>query len=85
MSCIDAAHANPYAVWKELGSPEYLSDRQVDILHAASMLAETPYAIHGCDGAIEFEVTLPPQSVVSVRIGLQDTSSASATDSRSSR
>lgn len=85
MSCIDAAHANPYAVWKELGSPEYLSDRQVDTLHAASMLAETPYAIQGCDGAIEFEVTLPPQSVVSVRIGLQDTSSASATDSRSRR
>ena len=33
---IDDEHANPKRLWLDMGSPEYLSERQVRALHAAS-------------------------------------------------
>jgi len=68
LSRIDDAHANPQQVWQDMGAPEYLSQRQVETLQAASSLTNEPHPLRVVDKSIEFDVTLPPQSVAALKI-----------------
>jgi hypothetical protein len=51
-----------------MGSPEYLKPAEVDILMQASMPVPEPATHKIAAGAVEFELTLEPQSVNHVRI-----------------
>jgi xylan 1,4-beta-xylosidase len=68
---IDEVHANPRRHWVEMGSPEYLSKAQVAALVSASACEGTPLELVRGNDALNFELTLPPLSVASVRIELQ--------------
>jgi len=63
---IDEDHANPRRLWKELGAPEYLSSAQLEKLQDASQLREEPLDFEFTSGRLDFEVTLPPNSVAAV-------------------
>jgi xylan 1,4-beta-xylosidase len=60
---IDSDHANPRSVWREMGKPEYLNNRQVDQLEAASSIPKRaqPFSFEG--GNAQLEISLPPHSV----------------------
>ena len=60
---IDAAHANPAALWESWGAPGYLSSAQVAALHAASApVPETlPFTVDG--NLLVLKATLAAQSV----------------------
>ena len=53
-----------------MGEPEYPSPRQVETLHAASVLRPQVHPLHVAEGRIEFELVMPPQSVAALKIGL---------------
>jgi len=63
---IDSDHANAKRRWQEMGSPEYLNAGSVAELNAASRCEPEPYPFDVRDGAIGFDVTLPPLSVAAV-------------------
>jgi xylan 1,4-beta-xylosidase len=60
---IDQWHANPRQVWKDMGEPDYLSERQVAELIAASQLVKEPFPWSQTDGGLDLEIDLPPHSV----------------------
>jgi xylan 1,4-beta-xylosidase len=63
---IDSEHANAKRRWQEMGSPDYLSAGIVAELNAASLCDPAPQSFDFRDGALGFEVTLPPLSVAAV-------------------
>ncbi len=63
---IDSDHANAKRRWQEMGSPDYLSDGAVAELNAASCCEPEPHPFELRDGALGFEVILPPLSVAAV-------------------
>jgi len=63
---IDEDHANPRRSWEEMGAPEYLSRAQLDELQDASELKREPVDFRCTNGRIEFEVTLPANSVAAI-------------------
>lgn len=63
---IDEDHVNPRRLWKEMGVPEYLSSEQVDKLQDASQVQREPLDFTYTSGRIEFEVTLPANSVAAI-------------------
>lgn len=65
---IDDNHANPKALWREMGEPKYLSDLQVKQLQAASCLIKEPVAVQSMDGGIYIDVDLPPHSVAALNL-----------------
>jgi len=65
---IDDEHANPKRAWLEMGSPEYLSDKELSLLHDASALVREPLASGFDDGTLTCELTVPPHSVALVTI-----------------
>ena len=70
---IDNEHANPKRLWLEMGSPEYLSPRQVGALHAASRcLARRLHLEADGDDIRRFKLTLPPLSVACISLEMQD-------------
>lgn len=68
LSRIDHDHANPRRAWHDIGSPDYLSSREVDALHSASALCPRPHPLRVAEGRIEFDLAMPPQSVAALRI-----------------
>ncbi len=68
VSRIDDDHANPRRTWQDMGEPNYLSPRQVETLHAASAVNPEPHALRVADGHIEFDISMPPQSIAAVKI-----------------
>lgn len=68
---IDEHNANAFTRWKEMGSPVYLTNDQLDELHKASEVPQVylrPNAvIHGsdCDAwdTYRFDLILPPASL----------------------
>jgi xylan 1,4-beta-xylosidase len=72
---IDAAHANPYQAWINMGSPEYPTAKQIELLAEVSELSwETlrPASVmpntanhNGID--VVFELAMPADSVASLR------------------
>jgi xylan 1,4-beta-xylosidase len=65
---IDERHANPRRAWEEMGRPEYLSQREVDALQAASRLVKEPLNGRSTERGVLFEVDLPPHSVAALTI-----------------
>ena len=63
---IDKDHANAKGRWQEMGSPDYLDSAIVTELNAVSRCEPESHAFEFADGALGFEVTLPPLSVAAV-------------------
>jgi xylan 1,4-beta-xylosidase len=63
---IDEDHANPQRLWKKMGAPEYLSSAQLNELQYESQLKREPVDFRYAEGRIEFEVTLPANSVAAI-------------------
>ena len=70
---IDDENANPKRLWLEMGSPEYLSQRQVRALHVASRCTGRRLHVQADgDNIRSFRVTLPPLSVACVSLETPD-------------
>jgi len=65
---IDAEHANPKRLWKEMGEPEYLSVKDVERLHAASRLVKKTQRFSYKEKSIFLEAELPPHAVAAITI-----------------
>jgi xylan 1,4-beta-xylosidase len=63
---IDKDHANAKGRWQEMGSPDYLNSAVIAELNAVSRCEPESHAFAFEDGAVGFEVTLPPLSVAAV-------------------
>jgi xylan 1,4-beta-xylosidase len=63
---IDSDHANAKQRWQEMGSPQYLNAAAVAELNAVSRCEPEPHPFDFKDGALDFNVTLPPLSVAAV-------------------
>ena len=60
---IDQDHANAKRRWQEMGSPEYLNAEVLAELNAVSRCEAEPLPFNFRDGALGFDVVLPPLSV----------------------
>jgi xylan 1,4-beta-xylosidase len=62
---IDNAHSNSYEVWKEMGSPQNPSSKQIAQLEKAGQLQllNSPEWIKTNNGEATIKITLPPQGV----------------------
>jgi xylan 1,4-beta-xylosidase len=62
---IDQSHSNSYTVWKAMGSPQEPTSEQIAALKAAGQLqmAGSPRWIKNISGVLNFDLTLPRQSV----------------------
>ena len=65
---IDEDHANPRRAWEAMGQPKYLGPRQVEHLQAMSQLRQEPSVWRQAEGALEFELGLPPHSVAALTV-----------------
>ncbi len=65
---IDSEHANPKALWLEMGQPEYLIEPEVVRLDEASRLVKERQPISYQDGAVFVEIDLPPHAVGAITI-----------------
>jgi len=65
---IDEDHANPRGVWHTMGEPEYLSVIEVEQLARVSVLRKEPQPWTRKRENLEFDVSLPPQSVAAITI-----------------
>ena len=65
---IDEDHANAKRLWREMGQPESLSDKDVERLEKASQLAEEKQSLRYDDGSVFLKVSLPEHAVAAVTI-----------------
>lgn len=65
---IDADHANPKRLWKEMGRPEYLQPKELEQLHEASRLEKERQPISYKGGSIFLKVKLPAHAVAVITI-----------------
>ena len=65
---IDENNVNPERVWQEMGKPEYLTRHDVETLQVASALNSEPYPLRILENHIEFDISMPPQSVAVMKI-----------------
>jgi xylan 1,4-beta-xylosidase len=65
---IDAEHANPKRSWREMGQPEYLSQKEIQRLHDASMLVKEKHLISYKDGSLHIKTDIPPHAVATITI-----------------
>ncbi|HEU4507573.1 MAG TPA: glycosyl hydrolase [Pyrinomonadaceae bacterium] len=65
---IDEEHANPKRLWREMGEPEQLSEKNVERLEEVSRLKveKQPFEFH--DGAIVLKINLPAHAVAAITI-----------------
>jgi len=63
---IDSDHANVKRRWREMGSPEYLNAALVAELNAVSRCESEPHPFDFREGALGFDVALPPLAVAAV-------------------
>jgi xylan 1,4-beta-xylosidase len=68
MERIDEDHANPRQLWHGMGEPEYLSAVEVEQLGRASALRPEPQPWTSEQGSLDFDVSLPAQSVAAITI-----------------
>jgi len=68
MERIDEDHANPRALWHQMGEPEYLSAIEVAQLSQASILRQERQPWTRQQDSLEFQVSLPAQSVAAITI-----------------
>ena len=65
---IDENHANPKALWREMGEPEYLSDVQLRQLEASTHLIKEPLALDFDNRTIHIDIDLPPHGVAAITL-----------------
>ena len=65
---IDEDNVNPKRVWQEMGEPEYLNLRDVETLQSASALNPEPYPLRVLENRMDFDISMPPQSVAAMKI-----------------
>jgi xylan 1,4-beta-xylosidase len=65
---IDADHANPKALWEEMGQPEYLTRQDVEQLQEASRLVKERQPFRYKEGAVLLKMDLPPHAVAAITI-----------------
>lgn len=65
---VDEAHANALAQWAKLGSPEYLTDKALASLDAASRLEREKLPVTAVEGGALIEFTLPAQGVALITL-----------------
>lgn len=65
---IDEEHANPKRLWREMGQPEHLSEKDVDRLDAASGLKTEKQSFEFHDGVIVLKIDLPAHAVAAITI-----------------
>jgi len=63
---IDSVHANPKAVWLDMGQPEYLTEQDVEQLQEASSLVKERQSFSNKDGAVVLELDLPRDAVAAI-------------------
>jgi xylan 1,4-beta-xylosidase len=68
---IDADHANPKQLWDQMGQPEYLTEKDVERLQAASRLAKEEQRFSYEGGTLVFKTYLPPHSVAAITIAFE--------------
>ena len=65
---IDRDHANPRREWSAAGSPEYINSAQLEHLRVASQLSSERLRCDYEEGAVRFEMTLPPHAIAAVTL-----------------
>ena len=65
---IDEDHANPKRLWREMGRPELLSDKDVERLEKTSQLVSQKQALRYDDGSVFLKVSLPAHAVATITI-----------------
>jgi xylan 1,4-beta-xylosidase len=68
ISRIDAEHANPKGLWIEMGQPQYLSQKQIQHLHDASLLMIEKQSTRYTDGRLCLKTDIPPHAVAAITI-----------------
>jgi len=68
ITLIDDEHCNPAAVYEQMGSPDSLSPKQLDMLHEASKVTPAALAVEVNDNSSCVRFYLPPHSVALIRI-----------------
>jgi xylan 1,4-beta-xylosidase len=68
---IDAEHANPKALWEEMGQPEYLTEKDVQRLQEASRLVKEQQRLSYEDNSLFLKTDLPPHSVAAITIAFE--------------
>lgn len=63
---IDAEHANPKAMWEDMGQPEYLTLQEVEQLQEASRLVKERQPFTYKDDAVLLELDLAPHAVAAI-------------------
>ena len=70
---IDQDHANPKRLWKEMGEPDDLSDKDLERLEEASQLLSEKQRFSFHDGSISLKVRLPAHAVAAITIEFKTT------------
>ena len=65
---IDDTHANARVTWLEMGSPDYLSPEQVEVLELSSTLIKEPLLFMSKKDSALLEIEIPPQGTVLVTL-----------------
>jgi xylan 1,4-beta-xylosidase len=65
---IDHGHANPKRLWQEMGQPEYLSSKDVELLEEASAIVSEKQPFKFDSGSIILKTSLPAHGVVAITI-----------------
>jgi xylan 1,4-beta-xylosidase len=65
---VDAEHANPKRLWREMGEPEQLSRKDIDRLEEASQVVAEKQPIKFNDGSILVKTSLPAHAVALITV-----------------
>lgn len=65
---IDEDHANAKRAWQEMGQPEYLSEKDVELLEEASQIVSEKQPLRVSDGSVYLNIRLPPHAVAAINI-----------------
>jgi xylan 1,4-beta-xylosidase len=70
ISRIDEKHANPRHVWEEMGSPNYPSPAELEVLNEASKVIRKRQPFKWSNEVATFELDLPPHAVAAIEVEL---------------
>ena len=68
ISRIDEHHANPRRVWEEMGSPDYPSAAELDVVSEASKIIPKKQSFKWSNESVNFEIDLPPHAVAAIEV-----------------
>jgi len=68
ITLIDENSCNPYHLWEEMDSPDYLKPEQLEALYSASKVSNESLHICNCTVSSTIDFVLPPHSVAMIRL-----------------